>query len=492
MFKRFACLFALLCVLLSVNVSFSAQAELRTDIRVYLRRLQLEDTLHIRVNGTYVINDHILVKDGSQLSVTLRDNQLILHSDHLSEAMGERIHFERMHDEKGSSLCLQGGSSLYEGSLTLTIADNKIYPILTINIEDYLLGVVPYEMGDSFPIEALKAQAIAARTYALGKSGASGSYDVDDTTNDQAYKGRSSSSPLSEQAVMETSGLCGVYDGSLAQCYYSASNGGQTELGQHAWPTSEPDAYGYMDMRDDPYDLENDASSVKRYTLGKHPGKEGVGAALHSVLVASMKDQLAAIGAAAEDDLIRFDEIVSLQAHTPMYDGESRLMSQMTFTVRISVRDALFRDTTTPAPSAEVMPDATPTPTPKPTATPAYSAYRTVEQPLTVTIPYFPDIEKAMGLSINVYQNELITVLDVGSAYVIESRRFGHGVGMSQRGAEQMARKYGMTYDQILAFYYPGMSVRAYDTIAQELPQANALLVSTPAPLPSATPRPTH
>ena len=104
--------------------------------------------------------------------------------------------------------------------------------MLTLGVEDYLLGVVPYEMGDSFPLEALKAQAIAARTYALRKSGSSEDYDVEDTTNDQAYRGRSASSPLSEQAVRETKGICGVYKGALAQCFYSASNGGQTELGQ--------------------------------------------------------------------------------------------------------------------------------------------------------------------------------------------------------------------------------------------------------------------
>ena len=85
---------------------------------------------------------------------------------------------------------------------------------------------------------------------------------------------------------------------------------------------------------------------------------------------------------------------------------------------------------------------------------------------MTVTLPIFHRVPNAMGLSINVSQNELITVSDIGSAFLIESRRFGHGVdGMSQRGAEQMARQYGsLTYEQILAFYYPGMGCVSYDT----------------------------
>lgn len=77
-----------------------------------------------------------------------------------------------------------------------------------------------------------------------------------------------------------------------------------------------------------------------------------------------------------------------------------------------------------------------------------------------------------MGLSINVAQNELFTVSDIGSAFMIESRRFGHGVGMSQRGAEQMARQHGMTYEQILAFYYPGMGLAALNT--EKAPHPNA------------------
>ena len=129
--------------------------------------------------------------------------------------------------------------------------------------------------------------------------------------------------------------------------------------------------------------------------------------------------------------------------------------------------------------------------TPAPTATPAFSPYRKVKEAVTVTLPIFTEAERAMGLSINVSQNELITVSDIGSAFLIESRRFGHGVGMSQRGAEQMARQYGMTYEQILAFYYPGMGLVSYDTGSAPLPTLNAELMATPAPTPSPTPRPT-
>ena len=477
-------------LILILAVAFPASADTPSSIRVYLRRLQVEDTLRVTVKGQYATQDgRLSFSDGAKLVVVLRGDQLVLHTGQTAVVMGSSIKLVRCQSETPGYLLLNDGTGMYEGDLSLDIVENAIRPILTINVEDYLLGVVPFEMGDSFPLEALKAQAVTARTYALRKSGSSGAYDVEDTTNDQAYRGRTTSSPLSEQAVTETKGLCGVYRGALASCFYSASNGGQTELGQHVWPTDAPDAYGYMDMRDDPYDLENRNSVVKRYTLQKKPGEKGIGEALHQALTAAMGEQLSALGVEADGELVRFDEIQSVEAVTPKYDGASRLMTELRFTVKISVRDYTFRQTPSPQLAASSTPHADETPAP--TATPAFSPYRKVKETVTVTLPIFTEAERAMGLSINVSQNELITVSDIGSAFLIESRRFGHGVGMSQRGAEQMARQYGMTYEQILAFYYPGMGLVSYDTGSAPLPTLNAELMATPAPTPSPTPRPT-
>lgn len=486
--RLFVLPFALLILIMAV--AFPASADTPSSIRVYLRRLQVEDTLRVTVKGQYATQDgRLSFSDGAKLVVVLRGDQLVLHTGQTAVVMGSSIKLVRCQSETPGYLLLNDGTGMYEGDLSLDIVENAIRPILTINVEDYLLGVVPFEMGDSFPLEALKAQAVTARTYALRKSGSSGAYDVEDTTNDQAYRGRTTSSPLSEQAVTETKGLCGVYRGALASCFYSASNGGQTELGQHVWPTDAPDAYGYMDMRDDPYDLENRNSVVKRYTLQKKPGEKGIGEALHQALTTAMGEQLSALGVEADGELVRFDEIQFVEAVTPKYDGDSRLMTELRFTVKISVRDYTFRQTPSSQPAASSTPHADETPAP--TATPAFSPYRKVKETVTVTLPIFTEAERAMGLSINVSQNELITVSDIGSAFLIESRRFGHGVGMSQRGAEQMARQYGMTYEQILAFYYPGMGLVSYDTGSAPLPTLNAELMATPAPTPSPTPRPT-
>lgn len=492
---RFYLLTAMLSAVLFAFSGMYAGAQTQSTIRVWLKRLQVSDTLRIAVQGSYMLEDGSMTfSDGAELTVALRGSQLVLHADGIAVVMGPEMKLVRCESEVPGALLLNENSGLYEGDLVLTASDGVIRPVLHIYIEDYLLGVVPYEMGDSFPLEALKAQAIAARTYALQKSGAREDYDVEDTTNDQAYKGRSTSSPLSEQAVRETEGLCGVYKGKLAQCYYSASNGGQTELGQHVWPREDADAYGYMDMRDDPFDYENDASVVKRFTLLKRPGEVGVGPALHSALVAALAPQLKERGYEAEDDLVIFDEILSVEAMTPKFDEPSRLMTELRMELRISVRECLYRDTSAhdaPETAYTPSPDATPTPTPRPTATPAYSPYKRLGDVFTVTLPIFGAADKAMGLSINVYENELLTVFDIGSAFMLESRRFGHGVGMSQRGAQQMAGKYGMKYEDILRFYYPGMDVMSYGAQRAPLPTVDMELMATPAPTASPTPRPT-
>ena len=500
MLKRSALLFTMVLLCLAMIVLMLPPYGMAQDssiIRVYLRRLKIEDSLSIQFEGNYMLdNGSMSFADGTKIDIALRNDQLVLHSNGIALVMGDQITFLRSAGEKSPSIRINDSDGRYEGDLALDIVDGCIRPILHIHVEDYLLGVVPFEMGDSFPLEALKAQAIAARTYALSKQGAELAYDVEDTTNDQAYKGRVNSHPVSERAVFETEGLVGTYQDNLAQCYYSASNGGQTELGQHVWPVENPEIYAYMDMRDDPYDIANEASSVKRYTIKKKPGEQGVGAALHTQIVIALSEQLEAMGFEAADDLVRIDEVSEVRLQTPKFEYPSRLMTELAMRVKVSVRDCVFRDSGVIAavvPNQSSNAEETPVPalTPSPTATPAYSPYKKMKEAFDIVLPIFSEAEKAMGLSINVYQNELLTVADIGSAYMIESRRYGHGVGMSQRGAQEMAVKHGMSCDEILAFYYPGLVVKRFNADRAPLPTIDMHIMATPAPSPSPTPRPT-
>lgn len=504
MLRALLCALALaLCMLPALPPAAPTAAEGGDSrVRVLLSRLQIEDEMHIRFDGVYAAGegDLLTFPRGAEVSVTLRDGQLILHYEGMTVNLGAQAAFTRHAAPEGeeNGMRLQGGSNLYEGDLLLTASQGVIRPVLTIDVEDYLLGVVPYEMSDSFPIEALKAQAVAARTYVLRKIGSSGDYDVVDTTNDQVFRGMNPDYPNAIAAVEQTAGVCGYYNGRLAECYYSASNGGQTELVENVW--SGGGDYGYIAMVDDPYDLENPQSVVRAYSIPKSPGEEGVGEALHALIVLSLSEQLEALSMDTAPENVRVDEVTGVQLHTPLFEEPSRVMSRMSLTLRVSGRRVLGEPqaTATAAASSEAddlfaasAASATPSPTPSPAPTPALEDFASLGGTVTIDLPAFPDAERAMNLSINRDANEIWTVRETDDAFVVEARRYGHGVGLSQRGAEWMAQQYGMTYEQILAFYYPGMELAVYASTPEALPTLDAELYATPGPQASPTPRPT-
>lgn len=118
----------------------------------------------------------------------------------------------------------------YHGKLMVKNVNGKLIVINDVDLENYLKGVVPSEMPASWEYEALKAQAIAARSFALANLGkqAKNGYDLKDNTEDQAYGGASAETNKTNKAVDETHGLVLTYDMKIISAYYSASAGGMT------------------------------------------------------------------------------------------------------------------------------------------------------------------------------------------------------------------------------------------------------------------------
>ena len=112
------------------------------------------------------------------------------------------------------------------------------------------------------------------------------------------------------------------------------------------------------------------------------------------------------------------------------------------------------------------------------------------EVPVTVTLDLFPDTMIALGLSVSGADNEIVTLKEDETSFILTAGRYGHGVGMSQRGAQQMARN-GKTFNEILSFYYPGAVIKRYTGEPAPLPTPQPLLAQDPGPAPTATPRPT-
>lgn len=125
----------------------------------------------------------------------------------------------------------------YRGSLIIYNTGGKITVVNDLDIESYLMGVVPAEMPSKWNIEAHKAQAIAARSYAIANLGkrAKYGYDLKDTPEDQAYGGASSESVRTNSAVTSTSGQVLVYGNKVIPAYYHSSSGGYTVNSGSVW-----------------------------------------------------------------------------------------------------------------------------------------------------------------------------------------------------------------------------------------------------------------
>ena len=130
-------------------------------------------------------------------------------------------------------LSLLQGKGRYRGKVEiLPNAQGRLTVVNTLDLETYLRGVVPKEMGAwEFPaLEALKAQAVAARTYAVANRGkrAADGFDMGDTVADQVYGGRDGEQALTDRAILETEGLFATYGGKPIQALFMANCGGHT------------------------------------------------------------------------------------------------------------------------------------------------------------------------------------------------------------------------------------------------------------------------
>lgn len=142
------------------------------------------------------------------------------------------------------------GSRSYRGSFRVT-GGKKVRLVNVLGLEPYLWGVVPREMPDRWPAEALQAQAVVARTYALGHVEHGGDFDLYADTRSQVYGGIAAESAPAREAVNATAGQVVLYDGDLAQTFFFSSSGGRTANVQDVWSSK---GVPYLVSVPDPYD----------------------------------------------------------------------------------------------------------------------------------------------------------------------------------------------------------------------------------------------
>ncbi len=418
--KRLAAL--LLALLLTLFLLPSARADsgvvsgttVSGTVRVYLSSISSLTAVDVSIAGSYSVGGDAsrALARGQNIRVSNSGGTLMMTTNGQTQTMGSRFKLRR-HQTSGENgvriAQARYPASLYPGDIEFIAKGGNVQIIVHVYMEDYMLGVLPYEMDNSFPLEALKAQAVAARTYALKKMSAqAATYDVVDTTSDQVYNGTPSGNARCAQAVQETSNIVGTVNGEYMASYYTASNGGQTESVKNAWGSG---SYGYLQVKDDPYDLRNGASIAKSVTFYRN------GTTSVSALTELLRTEAAMLVGA---DSVQITAINGVTLAEPKYPEPSRVYKKVLVNLTLS-------------------------------------GYGDV----TVTLDYFSQVEGLCSLSINVLKNETLTVTEAVGGYKLTARRFGHGVGMSQRGAQQMANE-GFTYDQILEFYYPGLTRTRY------------------------------
>ena len=131
------------------------------------------------------------------------------------------------------------GQKRYAGKLKILIRDNDIFVVNVLGIEKYLGSVVGSEMPAKWPLEALKAQAIASRTYALKQKG-NPLYDIDSTDKNQVYTGLEAGTNRTKKAVNSTRSLVLTYKNKLINSLFHSSSAGMTENSQDVWKNKYP------------------------------------------------------------------------------------------------------------------------------------------------------------------------------------------------------------------------------------------------------------
>jgi stage II sporulation protein D len=153
-------------------------------------------------------------------------------------------------------------NGLYRGSIEVRVDGGGVTSINELDMDSYLRGVVAGEMPSSWPLEALKVQAVAARTYAVVTRKTSGAFDQYPDTRSQVYRGVTGESVRSDAAVSDTSGRIVTYGGVPAVTYYFSTSGGHTENVEFSFvgSLSKPWLVGVPD----PYDTQ---SPYHRWTV---------------------------------------------------------------------------------------------------------------------------------------------------------------------------------------------------------------------------------
>lgn len=348
----------------------------------------------------------------------------------------------------------------YRGKISLNIVDE--FRMITINhveLENYLYGVVPNEIPASWGIEALKAQALAARTYAVYNIKPRQIYDMEDNQNSQVYMGYDYEKPSTNRAVDETRGEMIYYDNKLIQAFYHSTSGGSTENSGNVWFEDLP----YLKGVDDEFS-NNSGSPHNEWQTTYY--KEDIVRALN--LDGNNVNQVYGIQITKLSENNRVLECIFLtDAGEISYKKENlRLLLGLKsswFSIEngnsfFFIREymPLIENETTPSRGGilDSIIDETKNEQEK---NEVKHEMGSISGKYLITTN---GTKKVNQEKLAFISSKGVSIVDTNSEqYNFDGRGWGHGIGMSQYGAKQMAEE-GYTYDEILQHYYNGVRIK--------------------------------
>lgn len=335
---------------------------------------------------------------------------------------------------EGSESIIAVNGINYRDYLTLNRVDEELIIINYLPLEHYLYGVVPREMSVNWPLEALKAQAVAARNYALVsmRKHEDLGYDLCDTQHCQVYAGYDWESLKSNKAVDETYGKVLKYNGKLVNAYFHSNSGGHTENSENVWEYEIPYLRGVKDdfsigAPNDSWQLVLSSKEVKEKleANGINIGD------IYSIEPLNISDY----GRVLELKIEGADGIEILKKEKSRKVFGYGSLKSIWFTVK-SDADVYVVNGTDLEPVKTTL-----------NKVHVVSANGTT----TSTRSAYSQVKITNGDKINIMPV-------VPNMYIFEGRGWGHGLGMSQWGAKKMA-ELGYNYKQILEYYYTGAKV---------------------------------
>lgn len=345
-------------------------------------------------------------------------------------------------DEKGRFVVNLGTKS-YRGRIEVGRygGKNTVTAVNVVNLEEYLYGVVPCEMPASWPLEALKAQAVCARSYAMIKAGFRGQteikrgYRIEDTVQSQVYGGVTFEHERSNIAVEATKGETLCYGNRTVAGYYFAASGGHTENSEDVWGFSLPYLKGVPDIYE---------TSPSKYPWS----------------VVLTKAELAELLSACGENI---GEILKLTREITTESGRVYSLKVTGSLTSVSLSTSAIRNVLKLSGTKFKVVEYGSTPD-KVTVKGAGSSVQASLHDCYV-LDGSGRVRKAEGLTDQyvVLSRDNLTnfprKVPEKDSFLFAGMGYGHGVGMSQSGAKGMAA-HGFLYHEILTHYFTGITVR--------------------------------